>query len=101
MAAPNSASPQTQVLVGTTPIQLDPIPPNNRQFIEVFNNGPNPLWLVPTASVGAPTIVVGKAICVDPHSAWIMYLGPAIAVWAITEVAAQVDGAATMVTQYA
>lgn len=63
---------------------------------ELYNHGPNNIWC---ALMNSADAVVGKSRKIAPESTWSADAPSQVAVWCIAETAAQVTGAATVLTE--
>jgi hypothetical protein len=79
---------------GGTAVPATPLA--NRRAIEIQNNGPNPIYC--TVDGSAP-VATTNGRWILAAAAWSLDAGPAVVVKCIAGTAAQVSGAATMVTE--
>lgn len=89
-----SAAATAEVLVLTSATQIPAL--GGRKAVEVQNRGPNSIFCA-LASSGAA--VVNRAREVKAGDAWALDAPDTLSIWCIAATAAQVTGAATIVTQ--
>lgn len=98
MAAPTAVV-QNEVLVDAVTVTLLDTNAASRQFVQLDNLGPNTIWVV-MSTAGAPgSITIGKAIPVWTKDSILLPAGTGLRLYAITETADQLTGAATWVTE--
>lgn len=93
-ALAQSVQSTTEVLVGTTATALPQL--GQRRGVEIQNLGPNPIFCALGSSAAA---VVNKARKVDAGAAWALNAPSTQTIWCVASTAAQVTGAATVVTE--
>lgn len=85
----------TEVLVLTTSTRVDGASTSYRRGVEIQNQGPNTIW----CNVGTSTVVANKARQVLPGEAWAVNVRAGVPIYCLASTAAQVTGAATIVTE--
>ncbi len=84
-----------QVLVGTTATRMPQL--CGRRGVHVLNLGPNPIWCTTTGL--SKWARVGKSLRVGNGEGFGLDATDKNPIWCIAETAAQVDGAATVLTE--